>query len=111
MRRRILLVLAVGVVAVFGATTAASGAGPSPGVSQGGQGLKSGNVQYAALPGGGSTVVQATDTDGRVLRHVTVHGAWGIPLVAYDGTVEGLLANGRTLLLAQQIYRADGQLR
>jgi hypothetical protein len=36
-----------------------------------------------------------------------INGSWGIPLVAYDGTAEGLFPNGRTLLLAQSLY--DGQ--
>ena len=111
MRRRILAVLAVGVAALIGTTTVASGAGPSPGVSRSGEGLKSGNVRYAALPAGASTLVQARDADGRVLRHVTVAGKWGLPLVAYDNTVEGLLSGGRTLLLAQQIYLPNGVLR
>jgi hypothetical protein len=112
MRRRIFLVLAATVAAVVWSTTAASGAGPSPGISQGGAGgLKSGNVRYMALPARASTVVQALSKDFRVLRHTTIKGAWGFPLVAYDQTVEGLLRGGRTLLLAQQIYTGDGQLR
>ena len=111
MRRRILLVLALAVSAAVWTTTLASGAGPSPGVTQGGDGIRSGDVRYVAQPAGGSTVVQATDADGRALRQLRVHGSWGFPLVAYDGTAEGLLRNGRTLVLAQQIYAADGQLR
>lgn len=111
MRRRIFLVLAATAAAVVWSTTAASGAGPSPGVSQGGAGLKSGNVRYMALPAGASTVVQALGKDFRVLRHTTIKGSWGFPLVAYDQTVEGLLRGGRTLVLGQQIYTADGQLR
>jgi hypothetical protein len=80
-------------------------------VSQGGAALKSGNVRYVTLPAGGATLVEATDQAGRVLHRLTVKGSWGLPLVAYDNTVEGLVNGGRTLLLAQQIYTADGRLR
>lgn len=111
MRKRFLFLLAVTVAAVVWSTTAASGAGPSPGVSQGGAGLRSGDVRYVASPAGGSTLVQATDRDGRVLHRLAVKGSWGLPLVAYDSTVEGLVNGGRNLLLAQQIYAGDGQLR
>ena len=111
MRRRIFLVLAATVTAVVWATTAASGAGPSPGISVGGAGLKSGNVRYMTVQAGASTVVQALSKDLRVLRHMTLKGMWGFPLVAYDQTVEGLLRGGRTLVLAQNIYTSDGQLR
>lgn len=113
MRTRFLFLLAATATAVVWSTTAASGAGPSPGVSQGGAGLRSGDIRYVASPagGGGSTVVQATDRDGRALHHLTVKGSWGLPLVAYDNTVEGLVDGGRNLLLAQQIYTGNGQLR
>lgn len=111
MRRRIFLVLAAAVAAIVWSTTAASGAGPSPGVSQGGAGLKSGNVRYMAVQSGASTIVEALSKDFRVLRQMRVKGAWGFPLVAFDQTVEGLVRGGRTLVLAQQIYLADGRLR
>lgn len=111
MRTRILLVLAAAVAAVAWSTTGASGSGPSPGVLQGGDGVKSGNLRYVPVAVGGATVVQASDEDGRVLRQLRLKGAWGLPLVAYDNTVEGLVQRGRTLLLARQIYAADGQLR
>jgi hypothetical protein len=110
MRRRIFLVLAATVTAVVWSTTAASGAGPSPGVSQGGAGLKSGNVRYMAVQSGPSTIVQALSKDFRVLHEMRVKGMWGLPLVAFDQTVEGLIGRG-TLLIAQQIYLANGELR
>lgn len=111
MRRRILLVLAAAAAAILWSTTIASGAGPSPGVSRGGSGLTSGNVRYVALPAGAATLVEALDRDGRVAHQRTVKGKWGLPLVAYDNTVEGLVQGGRTILLAHDIYGADGQLR
>jgi hypothetical protein len=104
MRRRILIVL--GIAVAWGiAATMASGAGPSPGLSQPSRGLASGSVRYLAIPAGSATSVQATDRQaGRVLRELTLKGVWGIPLVAFDGTAEGLLADGHTLLLAQSLF-------
>src|SRR6266550_600044 len=104
MRRRILIVLALAVACGIAATVAA-GAGPSPGLSQPSKGLTSGNVRYLAVHAGSATSVQATNVqDGRVLRKLMLKGVWGIPLVAFDGTAEGLLADGHTLLLAQSLY-------
>lgn len=110
MRRRILALSAATLACAMWATPA-SGAGPSPGVTQGGDGVRSGDLRYVTFPAAGSTLIRALDADGRVLRHATVAGVWGIPLVAYDGTAEGVLEHGRTLVLAQQIYRPDGQVR
>jgi hypothetical protein len=111
MRTRILLVLA-GALAGLAWSTTASGAGPSPGVTQGANGLTRANVEYRTLPAGGATVLEVTNRTGRVLRQMRLAGAWGIPLVAYDNTVEGLLPDGRTLVLASaNLYTADGHLR
>lgn len=104
MRRRILIVLAVAVACGIAATMA-SGAGPSPGLSQPAKGLTNGNVQYLAVPAGSETSVQVTNRQGnRLLREMTLKGVWGIPLVAFDGTAEGLLADRHTLLLAQSLF-------
>jgi hypothetical protein len=111
MRRRIFVVIAAVTTAIVWSAAVASGAGPSPGVLQGGSGLKSGNLRYVAVASGSGTLVQATDPDARVVHRVTVKGHWGLPLVAYDNSVEGLVQGGRTLLLAQSIYAADGNLR
>ena len=107
MRRRILLVLGLALACAVWTTTLASGAGPSPGLSQGSEGLANGKLRYVALPAGKTTEVQVVDREGDVRRHMRINGSWGIPLVAYDGTAEGLFPNARTLLLAQSLY--DGQ--
>jgi hypothetical protein len=87
--------------AAVGAATAL-GAGPDPGVAQNGIGLKLGKVLYVAIPADGQTAVQRIDrSSGRVLRQVAVRGNFGFPRVAYDGTIEGLSADGRTLVLGQ----------
>jgi hypothetical protein len=108
MRRRILFVLGMALACAVW-TTLASGAGPSPGLAQARVGLTNGEVRYLALPASRTTEIQAVDReDGRMLRHMRIQGSWGIPLVAYDGTAEGLFPNGRTLLLAQGLY--NGQM-
>jgi hypothetical protein len=107
MRRRILLVLGLAVACAVWTTALASGAGPSPGLSQAHVGLSNGTLRYLALPASTTTEVQVVDRDARVLRHMRVKGIWGIPLVAYDGTAEGLFPNGRTLLLAQSLYNGQ----
>jgi hypothetical protein len=107
MRRRILIVVALAVACGIAATMA-SGAGPSPGLSARSKGLTSGNVQYLAVPAGSSTSIQVVNRQGGgVLREVTLKGVWGIPLVAFDGTAEGLLADGQTLLLAQPLFNGQ----
>ena len=68
-------------------------------------------MRYVALANGGATLAQKTGSAARILGRVTVKGRWGLPLVAYDNTVEGLVEGGPTLLLAHQIYAADGNLR
>jgi len=108
MRRRILLMLVLASACAVWSTAIASGAGPSPGLSEGRHGLTSGTVRYVALPAGTTTELQVIGRqDNRVLRHMRIKGTWGIPLVAYDGTAEGLFANGRTLLLAQSLYNGQ----
>ena len=87
---------------VAGNATAAKG-GPSPGVSVGWDGTvdAANAIRYVALPAAKTTTVAAVRTsDGRVLRYATIRGAFGIPLVAFDGTAEGISSDGKTLVLA-----------
>jgi len=87
----------------------ALGAGPDPGVEQGGVGLTRGKVRYVAIPMGGQTAVEAISrTSGRILRYMAVPGRFGIPRVAYDGSTDGLTADGRTLVLGET---RNGQFR
>lgn len=107
MRRRILLILGVATACAVW-TALASGAGPSPGLAQSRVGLTNGDVRYVALPASRTTELQVVSReDGRMLRHLRIQGIWGIPLVAYDGSAEGLFPNGRTLLLAQSLYNGQ----
>ena len=94
---------------VAGDATAAKG-GPSPGVSVGWDGTvdTASAVRYVALPSAKTTTVAAVRTsDGRVLRYATIRGAFGIPLVAFDGTAEGISSDGKTLVLADVGARQD----
>ncbi len=97
-----LIALALVPLAVV-SSTAAAGGGPSPGVIAGWDGAVDGSnaVRYVALPAAKTTTVAAVRTsDGRLLRYTTIRGAFGIPLVAFDGTTEGISRDGRTLVLA-----------
>jgi hypothetical protein len=87
---------------VAGNATAAKG-GPTPGVSVGWDGAvdAANGVRYVALPAAKTTTVAAVRTsDGRVLRFATINGTLGIPLVAFDGTTEGISRDGKRLVLA-----------
>jgi hypothetical protein len=77
-------------------------------VSQGWDGITRGNERYVAVPAGAWTSIQAINQrGGRVVRFMSLKGRWGIPLVAFDGTAEGLLPDGRTLLLGQSVFNGD----
>ena len=80
----------------------ALGAGPSPGVAFGSTGVVSrdGKVRYVALRAGTGTLVEAVTTRGGTVRKSRfLKGAFGIPLVAYDGSTGGLSRNGRRLVV------------
>jgi hypothetical protein len=79
----------------------ALGAGPSPGVMQGRDGIARGDVRYVAVPSGEATTLTAIRREGgRVVKFKTLAGVWGIPLVAFDGTAGGLSTDGSKLILA-----------
>lgn len=83
--------------------TAAAGGGPSPGLMTGWDGVLDAprGVRYVAMPVARTTVVAAVRTsDGRMLRYSTIRGGFGVPIVAYDGTTEGVSRSGDTLVLA-----------
>jgi hypothetical protein len=103
-RALVLAVVVGGLVILVGS---ASGAGPSPGVIFGSPGVIShdGKVRYLALRAGGGTLVESVTTRGGTVRKARFlkSGAFGIPLVAYDGSTGGLSRNGRRLVL----YESD----
>jgi hypothetical protein len=84
----------------FAAPAASGNGGPQPGVVQGWDGVVRGGIRYVTIPTGRETVLEAVRRDsGRVERWMFVKGSFGIPLVAFDGTTDGLSRNGRTLVL------------
>ena len=99
MKRALILVPLVAGLALVGS---AAGAGPSPGVTFGSRGVVShdGKMRYVALRAGRSTLVEAVTTSGGVVRRShLLKGAFGVPLVAYDGSTGGLSRDGRRLVL------------
>ena len=50
-------------------------------------------------------------SDGRVLRYATIRGAYGIPLVAFDGTAEGISRDGQTLVLSGGVGASQSETR
>jgi hypothetical protein len=84
--------------------------GPTPDPLIGGGGVKApgGAVRYVALRGGNesTTVAAIRVEDGRVVGFGTVRGTLGIPAVSWDGTAEGLSADGSRLVLASSSQRA-----
>jgi len=89
---------------------------PVLGVEVGGNGVvaPSGEERYVTVPAGGDTVVaQVSTADGQVLASRLLRGKLTITAVAYDGTADGLSADGRTLVLIaprRQFPRARTQL-
>jgi hypothetical protein len=102
MARRLLATIAICAGCAATAANAGGSGGPGAGVQQGWDGLASGVVRYVAVPAVNSTTVQVIRRrDGRVLKFMSLKGAWGVPVVAFDGTTDGLMADGRTLLLGE----------
>lgn len=94
--------VAVALACAAATQAAALGAGPSPGVRQGQGGIARGDVRYVALRSGTNTTLAAVRRNGgSVLRSKALRGAWGIPLVAFDGSAGGLSADGSRLVLAE----------
>lgn len=85
------------------AVPVALGGGGATGVVSGSTGViaPSGAVRYVTFTRAGGTLVAAVRTrGGQVARFRWIRGTYGIPLVAFDGTAEGLTRDGRTLFLA-----------
>jgi hypothetical protein len=91
---------ALGVLCAVIASASASGDGGPVYVTQGLDGLARGKVRYVAFATGDGTVLELIQRrGGRVLDYTMLPGNYGVPLVAYDGTTDGLSRDGRTLIL------------
>ena len=94
---------ACALAAAWAALGAAGDGGPAPGVSVGWAGVTSPDrtVRYVTFPQGPRTLVAAIGTRGGIVqRFGWIRGSYGIPLVAFDGTAEGLTRDGSSLILA-----------
>ena len=96
-------VVLFGAACLVAAGSGAADGGPSPGAIVGWDGIKAptGGIRYVALPGGvARTTIAVVRVDGgRIVRFNTVPGLVGVPQVAYDGSVDGLSADGNVLVL------------
>jgi hypothetical protein len=94
---------ALAAAAILAGTARADGL-PVVGVDVGASGVAgtnaTGAVRYVALPARGDTMVARIEqVGGRVIRARLVPGKFTVPAVAYDGTADGLSADGKTLVL------------
>jgi hypothetical protein len=100
--RLVLIGFALVTTLVLAGAAGAGKGGPSPGVQLGGRGLASadGALRYVARHKDGLTTVLAFDRDGQSVGRGSVTGLLGIPRVAFDGSLDGLAHDGRSLVLA-----------
>ena len=56
---------------------------------------------YVTLSLPKETVITEVGPNGAILNYGSLRGQWGIPIVAFDGSKEGLSHDGKTLVLAQ----------
>ena len=101
---------AVGAALVAAAPGTAGKGGPTPDPLFGWDGITApdGVVRYVALADwkGSTTVATIRVGNGRVTGWSTFKGTLGIPEVTWDGTSDGLSADGRRLVLASYSNRA-----
>ena len=100
MLRRLLPFALVALVALVAAPVALADGGSAP-VAAEGVLAPGGKIRYATLTNGRSTTVNASRTNGVVIRWRDIRGHWAVPGVAFDGTAGGLSGDGRTLVLMQ----------
>ena len=68
----------------------------------GGVASRSGDVRYVTVPATPNTLALSIRRNGgQVLRSKMLRGRYAVPVVALDGTADGLSADGRTLVLIQ----------
>jgi hypothetical protein len=76
-------------------------AGFSPGFAPNGVLAPSGQVRYLAVSTAHTTRVEAVrPQSGNVIRSIGIRGAYGVPMVTYEGTAGGLTRDGKTLVLS-----------
>ena len=91
----------------------AAGAGPSPGIAFGSPGVVShdGKVRYVAMRAGKGTLVEAISLRTGMVRSRFLKGLYGLPMVAYDGSMGGLSRNGKRLVVDRPASTNGGKTR
>jgi hypothetical protein len=98
-----LVVLLVAALAATGAASADAQKGGPVTVLTGGQGVVApdGKIRYVTLTTGLQTIVSFVQLpSGQVRQWRQLPGYFGIPVIALDGTTDGVSGDGRTLVLA-----------
>jgi hypothetical protein len=101
------LALAAAAVLALSVAAAAEAAGPPLGAEFSGTGLVSGSTRYVALPtstspiGSGTFVAAIRTSNGAVVNSTTLDGFFAFPRLGFDNGLEGLSADGSTLVLAE----------
>ena len=101
--RSILVTLALAVLSVFGAAGAHAQKGGPVSILTGGQGVvaPNGKVRYVTLTTGRQTIVSFVQVpSGQIQQWRQLPGYFGVPVIALDGTTDGVSRDGRTLVLA-----------
>jgi hypothetical protein len=89
-------------LALMAPQVALAAGGPVPPVQGSYIGIPGSSYRYAAFQAGGTTVVREQVAGAPVARfELRVSGHYGIPAVDYSGSMTGLSANGRTLVLEE----------
>jgi hypothetical protein len=92
------LVLGIALTAGILTATARADGPPAVGVEASGHGGQV--IRYEALPYEGDTFIQRLRPEtGEVLKSRVLQGRFEVPVVAYDGSADGLAADGQTLVL------------
>jgi hypothetical protein len=102
MRTLVIVALSTLVLAIAAPGTQADGSPYAPGLVQGASGVldPSGARRFVTLATARSTVIAAIRVrSGKVVRTSVLHGFFGVPIVAWDGSTGGVSGDGRSLVL------------
>ena len=106
MHRASAAVVVLAIVVALALASASSAVGPTLVALRGATvTAPGGQIGYLTRADGLSTRVLAR-RDGRTLRTLTLDGAWGVQLATLDGGLSGLSANGRVLVLSDNVEPA-----
>jgi hypothetical protein len=95
------------VLAALATAPAAAGDGPMPYAMRNGGGVLAagGGTRFVAVGADTDTSLAVVQTsDGTVVRSVDLPGMWGVPVVTYSQSGEGLSTDGATLVLGDVVH-------